>query len=303
VSALGDRLQRLLGWAAPGSPGRWDELYGLNRRNVELVYALNRRRDYPLADDKLLCKERLEAHGVAVPETLAVCDGVYSIGPALDRVADRGDFVLKPANGSGGDGIVLVGDKVEGGWLGSGGRLLTREDLEHHLANTVFGAFTGDLSDRAFIEDRVRVDPEVLALSGSGVSDVRVLVKQGVPFLSMLRVPTLSSGGRANLHQGAIGVAVDLKTGRTLRARRGGRPVDRHPDSGRDLVGFQVPRWDDVIENAKRAAAAVPLGYLGVDLLMDAARGPLVVELNVRPGLEIQNVHGIGLGRALAEIE
>ena len=38
-----------------------------------------------------------------------------------------------------------------------------------------------------------------------------------------------------------------------------------------------------------------PLGYLGVDLVVDAKLGPQVLEINVRPGLEIQNVNAMGL--------
>jgi D-alanine-D-alanine ligase-like ATP-grasp enzyme len=41
---------------------------------------------------------------------------------------------------------------------------------------------------------------------------------------------------------------------------------------------------------------------MGVDFAIDAHHGPLVLELNARPGLEIQNVTGIGL-RALLESE
>ena len=33
---------------------RLHDIVGINRRNVELVYAYNRRKDYPLVDDKIL---------------------------------------------------------------------------------------------------------------------------------------------------------------------------------------------------------------------------------------------------------
>ena len=277
-------------------------LMGLNARNVELVYALNPRRYFPLADDKLLCKTTLEAHGVSVPATLAVCDGLYSIPQAIDAVAHRGHFVLKPANGSGGEGVVLLGDRQADGWRGPGGKTWAREDISHHLANVVFGTFSKDVSDQALIEERVEVDPEVLAWCAGGVPDVRVLTHEGRPFLAMLRVPTATSGGRANLHQGAVGVAVELETGLTTRAQRDGKDLIHHPDTGAALVGRTVPRWEQVLQTATAAAAAVPLRYLGVDLLMDANQGPLVVEINARPGLEIQNVHGIGLKKALERI-
>jgi len=118
--------------------------------------------------------------------------------------------------------------------------------------------------------------------------------------VSMIRVPTAQSGGRANLHQGGLGVAVDLVTGRTFRALHRGRTVERHPESGAPLVDLELPGWARVLEVAASAAHAVPLGYLGVDVVVDRTRGPLVLEINARPGLEIQNVVGEGLARALA---
>ena len=40
---------------------------------------------------------------------------------------------------------------------------------------------------------------------------------------------------------------------------------------------------------------AIPLGYLGVDLVVDAELGPMVLELNARPGLTIQLANRRGL--------
>ena len=43
---------------------------------------------------------------------------------------------------------------------------------------------------------------------------------------------------------------------------------------------------------ATRCGAATGLGYLGVDIVVDEAAGPLVLEVNSHPGLEIQNITG-----------
>lgn len=48
-------------------------------------------------------------------------------------------------------------------------------------------------------------------------------------------------------------------------------------------------------EAAARCDEAPGLNYLGVDVVLDEERGPLVMEVNARPGLEIQNVSGFGL--------
>jgi glutathione synthase/RimK-type ligase-like ATP-grasp enzyme len=112
--------------------------------------------------------------------------------------------------------------------------------------------------------------------------------------MSMTRVPTKQSDGKANLHQGALGIAIDIASGVTTHAQFLGQSIDRHPDSGIALLGRTLPFWPEVLALAVRAAQAVPLKYLGVDISISPA-GPLLLEINVRPGLEIQNVNKRGM--------
>ena len=123
---------------------------------------------------------------------------------------------------------------------------------------------------------------------------MRVILHRDEPVLSMTRIPTKASEGRANLHQGAVGAGIDLASGRTVHAVLKGDPVDKHPDTGVDLIGRAVPYWDRVVEISLRAARAVPLKYLGVDISISQG-GPVLLEINVRPGLEIQNANVRGL--------
>jgi glutathione synthase/RimK-type ligase-like ATP-grasp enzyme len=121
-----------------------------------------------------------------------------------------------------------------------------------------------------------------------------ILHKQEV-VSAMLRMPTSLSDGKANLHQGAIGLAIDLKSGRITHASMKGRSVHIHPDTRVPLIGLQLPHWEEALQIARRASAAIPLGYIGIDICMDQTRGPLVLEVNGRPGIEIQNVQQRGL--------
>lgn len=300
MSAL-DELRR----RAAGLLGRRRRVVGINRRNLQLVYPNNPRRHYPFADDKLLAKARFAEAGVPTPETLAVCDGLYAVNGVVDGLRGRGGFVVKPATGSGGAGILVVGDwdGAAGAWRRAGGRTLTPAALRRHLADLVFGVHSGLLEDRAFVEARVVPHALFAGLWADGLCDVRVITLRGEPAMAMIRVPTAMSGGRANLHRGGLGIALDLASGRTTRALHRGRPVARHPESGAALLGLEVPGWPALLEVAARAARAVPLGYLGVDVVVDHARGPLILEINARPGLEIQNVHGAGLWPEVERLE
>ncbi len=275
------------------------DVVGINRRNVELVYGHNLRRDYPLVDDKLVCKDLLVANDVPVPPTVCTVHGLFAIDGALDQLRHRGDFVVKPANGSGGDGILVVGARDGDGWRISRGRTLDEDDLRDHLASTVFGAWSRQLEDRAIVEERVVQHALLRELYDGGVSDIRLLMLQGRCVMAMVRLPTEATGGRANLHQGGVGAAIDLATGTLFRALQKGREVSSHPDSGAPIVGRQLPWWQETLAIGRRAAASVPLGFLGIDVVLDAERGPLVLEMNARPGLEIQNVNGRPLGQVL----
>jgi alpha-L-glutamate ligase-like protein len=176
------------------------------------------------------------------------------------------------------------------------GVALARRDLEAHASDIVAGAYSvGGRDDVVVVEERVRVDAVLGEVAYRGVPDVRVLVFRGVPVLAMLRLPTRRSDGRANLHLGGVGVGVDLASGRTTHAVVGRHPVTEHPDLGRPLGGRVVPAWDDMLALAVRAADAVDLGFVGVDVVLDARRGPLVLELNARPGLTIQLANRRGL--------
>ena len=280
------------------------EILGINGRNVRVVYRHNPRRHFPLADDKILAKSLLEKAGVPVPTTISIAADFADLPGLVESVAAHADFVLKPANGSGGGGIVvLVGRDGDAAWKTAGGRRLDRAAIRRHAADILFGSFTLDVPDRVLAEARLVPHPVLAGMFPDGLSDVRVITLKGTPVAAMLRVPTRASGGRSNLHQGAVGIGVDLETGLTTRAVLRGSPTAAHPDTKSPVVGVQLPDWPVILDVARRAARAVPLGYLGIDVGLDAERGPVVLEINKRPGLEIQNVNGRGLRPIIERIE
>lgn len=157
------------------------------------------------------------------------------------------------------------------------------------------GEFSPRGADAALMEPLIHSHPEMDRLSYQGLPDVRVICIREKPVLAMLRLPTQASGGRANLHQKATGAAVDLDTGTVQRAWCKGTALTEHPDTGHRLVDAQVPHWETILDAAGRCADATGLNYLGADIVIDRDRGPLILEVNARPGLQIQNVTGRGL--------
>ena len=188
---------------------------------------------------------------------------------------------------------MIVG-RSGGDWLGISGKIYTLYDLQKHISDIIFGIYSFDLGDRAIIESRITQHAEMQELSPLGLADVRVIMCDDTPVMSMTRIPTRQSDGKANLHQGAIGVAIDIATGITTHGRFLGQSADKHPDSGIHLIGRTLPYWPEIIELAQLAARSVPLKYLGVDISI-SPDGPQLLEINVRPGLEIQNVNDRGM--------
>jgi alpha-L-glutamate ligase-like protein len=177
-------------------------------------------------------------------------------------------------------------------------------DLEHHVSNILSGIYSlGGQPDVALLEYRVRFDPIFESVSYQGVPDIRIVVFLGVPVMAMVRLPTRASQGKANLHQGAIGVGIDIATGRTLRAVQNNEIVDEHPDTGAGVLGLSIPGWEALLELASRCYELTGLGYQGVDIVLDNDLGPLMLEINARPGLNIQIANRAGLLPRLREVE
>ena len=279
------------------------EILGLNRRNHAYLFRWNAREHYHIVDDKQATKRALAAHGVPAPALLRACDAQWRVAELGVWLAGRDDFVLKPARGAGGSGIVVITARDGDRFVKPSGARVRRRDLEAHACDVIAGAFSpGSRSDLVLVEERVVPEPQLGALAYRGVPDVRVLVFRGVPVVAMLRLPTRRSDGRANLHLGGVGVGIDLASGVTTAAVCHGLAVAVHPDLAVPLAGITVPGWHDVVRLAVRAADAVGLGFVGVDVVLDARHGPLVLELNARPGLTVQVANRRGLRPALERL-
>lgn len=277
---------------------------GLNCRNSDYIMKFNRRRFYPLVDDKVQCKKRLQEQGLAVPDLIGIVQWNRQAAQIDELLKDSSEFVIKPAHGSGGDGILLITDRKSDYFVDSDGRLVQHADLEHHLTNVIGGLYSlGGQPDVAMIESLVHFDPSFSDLTYHGVPDIRVIVYRGYPVMAMTRLPTRQSHGKANLHQGAIGVGIDLYSGITLGGVSGNDPVSEHPDTGAPVAGFRIPHWSRIVFMAARCYEAVGLGYVGVDIVLDRNLGPLILELNARPGLNIQIANRRGLCKRLNAVD
>jgi alpha-L-glutamate ligase-like protein len=277
---------------------------GMNRRNAEYILRFNPRSSFPLVDDKLKTKQLAEAYQIPTPPLYNVIEHHGDIPRLEEMLRDHQDFVIKPARGAGGSGIVLVIDHTVGSFIKQNGEVIPLKDLTYHISDILSGIYSLEgLEDRAFIEALVHPDAVFDAVTYCGVPDIRIIVYRGVPVMSMVRLPTRASDGKANLHRGAIGVGIDMGEGTTLAGVHRSEVVTHHPDTNKPVTGIQVPHWESMLLIASKAADMTGLDYLGVDLVIDRERGPLLLELNARPGLQIQIANQAGLFKRLEVID
>jgi alpha-L-glutamate ligase-like protein len=279
-------------------------ILGMNRRNAEFILDANSPKAVALADDKLQLHRLCVALGVPTPAIFTVIDKLADARRIPDLLVGRDDCVIKPARGLAGRGVLVLTHRQGFAFRAANDQIMTRLELRDHVAEILSGSFSlGGRADVALLQERIRVHPVFEPIAAGGVPDVRVIVFRGEPAMAMLRLPTRASAGRANLHQGGLGVGIDLEAGITCHAATANRPMRRHPDTGADLIGRPVPDWPLALELSRRAAAAIGLRFLGVDLVLDPRHGWLVLEVNARPGLTIQNANSRGLLARLRSID
>lgn len=284
-----EQLRKLL----PSSKG----IVGINSRNLDLLYTHNPRRNFPNVDDKLRCKLLLSSAGIPTPQTLHIVTGPSTLREWSTKLSGYDDFVIKPTNGFGGNGIMVVRRANEQYF--ASGELMSAEDIDFHLKQILNGSYSLDnTSDSAFFERKVSNHQGIQAFIPEGiggVADIRIIYQLDRAVMAMLRLPTKESDGKANLHQGGIGVGINLETGLTLHGCYRNSIIERHQETDEPLAGRPVPYFQQMVIAGSRIGDLVGLGYIGVDFVCDKDFGPMVLEVNARPGLNIQIANQAGL--------
>ncbi|CAL2056940.1 sugar-transfer associated ATP-grasp domain-containing protein [Tenacibaculum sp. 190524A05c] len=277
------------------------EVMGINERNVSLIYPNNNRKYYKLADDKVLAKEILDENTIPCADTYAVIEKISGIQKGWELVKKYDKLAIKPANGSGGGGIKILKKDSQENWISSG-KIIHEEEIFLHMASIIMGQYSLGSDDRVLIEKCIESHSFFHEIYPAGVPDFRVILLNRKPVMSMLRVPTDKSDGKANLHQGGLGIGINMEDGTLTYAYDGKSYFEVHPDNGNQILGKKIPYWNEILEISVQTAASFPLNYLGVDIVIDQELGPLIMEVNVRPGLGIQLANKTGMKKVLKNL-
>lgn len=275
---------------------------GMNFRNAELIEKYNTVESKKIVDDKVLTKQILEPYDIPTTTMLGVIESTEEskINTILNEL--KPPFVLKPANGYAGKGIIIIESEENGIYTDIKNKEWKRTALVEIIQEMVKGTFSlnaeEESGDTAMIEEKLIPPVFFTDLAEKGLPDIRVIYFHDIAIGAMIRIPTEKSDGKANLSLGAFAGDIDLETGEIKGVyNKFGKSVDHIS------IGNIMPQWENLLEVGRKAVEASGLGYAGADIVYDQEKGPIIMELNARPGLMIQNITGINLRKKIDEIE
>jgi alpha-L-glutamate ligase-like protein len=273
------------------------KVLGLNERYLEYIRPFNLRSAIEIADDKVLTKQILKKNNIPTPEKLGLIRNSWELAN-FDFDSLPKSFVIKPVHGVRGGGVEIFYNKDKNGnWIKSDGSRHSLDSIKLYIRDILDGKFSlFNQPDVVLIEERIRQHKNLKPYSIRGAADVRVIVFNKIPVMSYVRFPTQESEGKANLDRGAIAAGIDMAVGKTTNAIIGkSRFIEKHPVNKLYLSGIKIPYWNKILKYAIEASIVTKLGFVAVDFLIDEDKGPLIIELNARPGLSIQLANSDGL--------
>ncbi len=284
-------------------------LFGLNAGNWRayprdvMRYRITLRTNrhvWPVLHDKLFfdrftdgCLRRVGALFFVIDGRFHSMGGFANKADFMEAVAAGGSFVIKPARGGMGVGLLFI--RSEGGKLLVNGSAKSQAELDHllnHLEYHLCYPFVEQHSVlRTFYPD--------------SVNTLRVAVhvgKDGRPALlaPVLRVGSSISAPIDNFCKGGMLAEIDEASGvcgRALRRSVNGKVewISSHPESGAQVSGVALPYWQELKQDIISFHAKYPaFDLVGWDVLI-GPDGYHIIEGNHNPDLRLhllfRNVH------------
>ncbi len=284
-------------------------ILGNNARISDFILPNNKRSAYPFVDNKILTHQLAIKNNIACPELYFTLASFGEMKRVHALFANYESAVIKPARGSQGNGILVLNQILwnenpdQTTFLTSRKNINTYASIEYHISSILSGLYSlnGDM-DQVLVQEKIDSIPELKQISYQGLPDIRIILFYGVPIMAMTRLPTQQSQGRGNLHQGAVGLGLKISNAQVTGAIQNNRPITKHPDFDHSIFDLKVPNWLEVLTLAAKCSDLVNIKYLGVDIVLDPKKGPLLLEMNARPGLSIQLANRSGLVPRLNEV-
>jgi len=217
-------------------------------------------------------------------------DGALSwTSPRQQRLPECSLFI-KPRNSNGGSGTErwIFGN---GQYVGKDGWTLDSQALCEHLAEL-------SRANSYLVQECLINHPELEQLTAGALSTLRMYTfanERGEMehIFSMFKMSQDPEAVVDNIHRGGLAASVDPVTGLLGRATDSGKLartgwLDRHPVTGAQILGLRLPFWRQALDLALLAHQKLPAAYvIGWDVAI-TENGPVIVEGNKAPDIEIE---------------
>lgn len=254
--------------------------------------------DHKLAFDRLL-RDNFEQElptilGVLRRSSVVAPDGRYIGNNGEDWVVDQASterqLVLKPENGYGGEGVVLL-NRTEDAIELNGSRV-TRGDITDHV----------DGSTPYIVTEYVQQADYGANIFPDSTNTIRILTlwdyEHDEPFIAdaIHRFGVDESTPVDNWDKGGLSVGINLDTGELQKGTRSPSSTtvnwySHHPDTGAQIEGVTIPYWDDITQSVCEMAEEMWYLPLVAWDITPTEQGFKVIEANSRPTLNMMQVH------------
>lgn len=200
-------------------------------------------------------------------------------------------LVIKPVTGGGGKGVSVL--RWQDGTFLINRRPICEKELETLIIQMKHGIVTD------FIEQA----PYAKGLNPDSTNTLRVLTlidpQRNTAFIAraVQRIGNKKSAPQDNFTRGGLSAIIDLETG--VLGRAASHPTgmtlewhERHPDTGNQITGIQIPQWAVIQQKIISAADRVPfLQCIGWDIVI-TEDGIVAIEGNHHPDPDVLQCHG-----------
>ena len=203
-------------------------------------------------------------------------------------------FILKPVTSSQGRGVRII-------------------DLKNEDKDSFIDSISKDLKKdgkgiKYVIEELISQDPFMASFHPESVNTIRYAVfydKGNVDKVFAILRMGVGDNRVDNTHAGGICAAIDLDSGLIISegVRQNGEKYYYHPDTGVQILGTKIPRWDELNQMVKELVPYnSPVRFVGWDFAL-SQKGWCIVEGNPSPSLMgIQGSLGIGYKKRFMDI-
>lgn len=228
-------------------------------------------------------------YGKYYGRSVVFCQGNDDEGAFEQLLTKEKKLIVKPLDASCGNGIKII-DNCD----------------ESKNAHELFEALLSEYNGSFIAEELIIQDPEMAKFHPSSVNTVRIpTIRMNDEIKIVHPFMRIGQNGKCVDNGGAGGIlcSVDVETGKILAAAdENAKIFQKHPNSGEQIVGFVIPRWEEAKQLVKKLAMVIPENrYSGWDLAL-TDNGWSLVEANRRGQFVWQIPSQCGFRKEINEI-